>query len=153
MIRVRLKKAGTKSLLAYFDFLDTDTGLEYRGWRLFEGARGTFVKSPARPYPNRNGETKYEDFVTPIYNRKTGEFSQQGQDYLADVAAEALRAYEAGEFEESFNRRESGSREGRDNRSRQSNSRAGNHETRSGRGPRTPSEGRRPARDMDDLPF
>ena len=40
-----------KSLLAFFSFVDTETGLECFDWRLMKGTNGVFIGPPSRAFP------------------------------------------------------------------------------------------------------
>ena len=55
-----------KNLLAFFSFVDTETGIEYFDWRLMKGANGIFIGPPNRSY-EKDGETKWSDYIRIAY--------------------------------------------------------------------------------------
>lgn len=60
-------QTGSK-ILAYFNVVDSQTGLEYRDMRLIEGKNGVFASSPSRTYKNKEQKDAYSDYVRAAYN-------------------------------------------------------------------------------------
>jgi hypothetical protein len=84
-------KPGT--LVAFFDFIDNENGLEYTDWSLINGKNGFFVNSPGRePYKNKQNEMVYPRFVRPSFDG-----TQQSKRHPSGDAffAEVLKAAEA----------------------------------------------------------
>lgn len=118
--------------LAYFDFVDTATGLEYRDWRLIDSKKGVFVASPYRAY-NSNGETRYSDFVRPA---KDGDGrNEDGVAFFEELAEAAYAEYQAVVEQQQESRQQ----------------RRGRTRTRSARGPVKPPMVEE--NENDDLPF
>ena len=82
---IRIQNSG--SLKAFINFVDTATGIEYRDFRLLAGKQGIFVSGPSRKY-EKDGETKYIDFVQAAYE------NEQGRQWFAQLAHEANEAYQ-----------------------------------------------------------
>lgn len=64
----RVRDDGT--LLAYFSFVDNETGLEYSNWRLVTGKEGVFVSSPFESYDHKEKGMQYYNYVKPAYDSK-----------------------------------------------------------------------------------
>jgi DNA-binding cell septation regulator SpoVG len=58
-MRLPTKKGALK---AFFNFTDTELGIEFHEFRLISGSNGMFIGSPSRSY-EKDGETKYSDYI------------------------------------------------------------------------------------------
>jgi hypothetical protein len=85
-----------KNLLAFFDFQDNDTGLMYRDFKLMNGKNGPWVGSPTgEPYEDKNGDTKYPEYVSAIYDPdEKNSRNPAGDEFFKGVAEVALEEYE-----------------------------------------------------------
>lgn len=89
----RVRDTGT--LMAYFSFVDNETGLEYSNWRLVSGNQGNFVSSPFETYEHPTEGTKYYNFVKTAYDKKQdSKRSPKGDAYLQDLADAAYAFYQ-----------------------------------------------------------
>jgi DNA-binding cell septation regulator SpoVG len=84
---------GKGSLLAYFNVIDTEIGIEFRDCRLIEGKNGVFVGAPAREYESKDGETKYSDFWRVSFEDDAR--SEEGMAYVEEMAEAAFEYYES----------------------------------------------------------
>jgi DNA-binding cell septation regulator SpoVG len=82
------------SMLAFFNFQDTELGLEFKDFKLFEGKNGVFVKSPSRSYEDAEGEEKYSEYVRAMYDSDEKAFDEVGTAYFEEVAEAAYAEYE-----------------------------------------------------------
>lgn len=82
------------NLLAFFSFVDNETGLEYSNWRLVQGANGVFVSSPFQTYqPEGATEPKYYNFVKPAYDKNAeSKRNAKGSEFF-DALCDAAKAY------------------------------------------------------------
>ena len=62
----RVQKRDT--LLAFFSFVDNETGLEYTNWRLLQGTKGPFVGAPSETYDHPTKGKQYYPYVRPAYD-------------------------------------------------------------------------------------
>jgi DNA-binding cell septation regulator SpoVG len=85
-----MKVVKKKSLLAFFSFVDTETGLEYFDWRLMKGTNGVFIGPPSRSY-EKDGETRYSDYIRITDKNK----NEDGKEWFAEVTAAALKKFKA----------------------------------------------------------
>lgn len=84
ILRVRpANKPG--ATLAFFDFVDTQTGVEYRDFVLLKGSNGTFVKSPFKEFEGRDGPARMP-FV------RAERDNELGQQWFDEVCVEAETA-------------------------------------------------------------
>lgn len=94
----RIPKTKTK-LLAFFTWVDNDTGLEYSNWRLVEGKNGLFVSSPCEQYDHPEKGPQFYNYVKAAYD-KTAENNRnaKGDELIAQVlvAAKAMYAQVSG---------------------------------------------------------
>ena len=127
-----------KHLLAYFNFVDLSTGLEYRDFRLLNGQNGAFVAGPFRTYEDKDGETRYSDFVRPAFDAESSERNEVGVAFFAELTEAALEEFERVKAEG-----------GSGTQSRTSGSKSG--AKKSGRGPVRQPAGHDD--DDEDLPF
>ena len=79
---------GSGKLLAAIDFLDTETGLIYRDFRLFDSVNGRFMKSEQRLH-EKNGEVRRIPYV------QAAKENQTGRDWFDALSVEASDAYDA----------------------------------------------------------
>jgi DNA-binding cell septation regulator SpoVG len=84
---------GDGKLLAYFTIIDTELGITFRDFRLLNGSNGVFVTSPYRSY-DKDGETKYVQFVEPAYDEQEEARSEAGTAYFDEMAQVAYARYE-----------------------------------------------------------
>lgn len=83
---------GKGSLLAYFNVVDVDLGIEFRDVRLIEGKNGVFVGAPFRSYEDKkSGETKYADYWRPAFEDDAR--SEEGMAYVEEMAEAAHEHY------------------------------------------------------------
>lgn len=87
------KQDGGKSLLAYFNVVDTELGIEFRDVRLIEGKNGVFVSSPFRSYKNKEGKDAYSDYWRAAYDDE-GNRDERGSAYLDEMAKAAYAFYQ-----------------------------------------------------------
>lgn len=90
---------GKEPLLAFFNFIDTELGLEFTDWRLIDGQNGVFVASPSREYTNKAGEKKYTNYIYAASQGKD-EDGRAWLDELAEVAEEVWEKLSEEEEEE-----------------------------------------------------
>lgn len=91
-----MRVVNKKNLLAFFDFKDNDTGLLYRDFKLMNGKNGVFVGAPTgEPYEDKNGETKYPEYISAIYDAdEKNKRSQAGDEFFKGVAEVAQEEYD-----------------------------------------------------------
>src|SRR5690606_35156655 len=84
-----------KNPVATFSFVDNESGLEYRDFKLFKRADGGFfVKSPnARSYEDKQGNQKFIQAVRAAY--VDGEYDEVGVQWFDDLAEAAFTVYAA----------------------------------------------------------
>ena len=94
--KYRLRVMNKENLLAYFDFVDQDNGLEYQDWQLMKGKNGLFVSAPGKkPYENKDKKTIYPKYVAPAYDGAAEtKRSPSGEKFFADVLAAAKTVYD-----------------------------------------------------------
>jgi hypothetical protein len=82
------------SLLAFFDFTDEVTGLEYKDFKLMQGPKGPFIGSPsAAPY-KKGEKTIYPDYVKPAYDPNTeSKRNAKGDAYFSELRKVALAEF------------------------------------------------------------
>lgn len=85
-----------KNLLAFFDFQDNDTGLLYRDFKLMNGKNGMFVGAPTgEPYEDKNGDTKYPEYVSAIYDPdEKNKRHPAGDEFFKGIAEVAQEEYD-----------------------------------------------------------
>jgi hypothetical protein len=85
-----------KSLLAFFDFVDNELGLEFKDWKLMKGQHGMFVGSPNAPtYVDKNGKTVYPEYIRPAYDPDAdSKRNADGEAYLKELLKTAEAEYE-----------------------------------------------------------
>ncbi len=89
-----LRIVNQKTLVAFFNFWDLDSGLEYKDWKLIESAKGKFVASPTgKPY-EKEGKTVYPELVKTIYDNDKKEWNAEGNAFFKAVLAAAVNEYE-----------------------------------------------------------
>jgi hypothetical protein len=82
-------------LLAFFTFVDTETGLEYRDWKLMTGSNGRYVGSPTgKPYKDKEGKDQYPKFVREAYDVESKKRVQAGVEWFAALLEAAEAEYE-----------------------------------------------------------
>jgi hypothetical protein len=82
--------------LAFFGFIDNETGLEYRSFRLVQGQYGVFAGSPSHSY-QKPGEPKpsYVDHVQPAYAPEEEKKQDlRGRAWFEEVAQVAHAVYQ-----------------------------------------------------------
>ena len=85
----------TGTLLAYFTFVDNETGLEYSNWRLVTGSNGVFVSSPFETYDNPEKGPQYYNYVKAAYDTKAeNNRNAKGDKYIKDLAEAAHAVYQ-----------------------------------------------------------
>lgn len=89
---MRLIENGKGGALAYFNIIDTETGIEYRDVRLIQGKNGVFVSAPFRSYEAK-GETKYADYWRASFE-SDGSRSTKGVAFVEEMAQVAYARYE-----------------------------------------------------------
>lgn len=84
------------SLLAFFNFVDTETGLEYKDWKLMAGKHGNFVGSPCAPsYENKEGRTIYPPYIQPAYDPETeSKRNAKGEEFCKAILLVAQAEYD-----------------------------------------------------------
>lgn len=108
---MRVMKKGKGNLLAYFNVVDTELGIEFRDCRLIEGKNGVFVGAPFREYKDSNGETKYPEFWRPAFDGEAR--MEHGMAWVEEMAEAAYEHYQSiaknggGDEEEGGSRRSS----------------------------------------------
>lgn len=111
---MRPMKKGKGKVLAYFDVVDTVTGLIYRDCKLIDGPNGTFVSSPSRDY-EKDGETKYSNYWGAAYDPGSKTFDEKGLAWQEELAEAAYAAYQektnGGDAEKPSARRQSSGRQ------------------------------------------
>ena len=90
MFRVR----DTNNLMAYFTWVDNETGLEYSNWRLVRGQNGVFVSSPFESYEHPEKGMQYYNYVRPAYDSKAeNKRNSKGEELIAEVLRMAEAKY------------------------------------------------------------
>jgi len=84
-----------KNLLAFFTFIDTATGLEYRDFKLCTGKNGIYVSSPSQSYEKDN-ETKYVNQVQAAYD-PDAQYNRnpKGVEFMEKLAEAAYAVYQS----------------------------------------------------------
>ena len=81
-------------LLAFFSFVDEETELQYRDWRLLEGENGPYIKSPTgKPYEDKNGKKQYPEYVKAAFD-KEGKKRPKGNQFFADLFEAVMEEFE-----------------------------------------------------------
>lgn len=93
----RFRVQNKENLLAYFDFIDTETGLEYQDWQLMNSKNGMFVSAPGKKsYTNGKGKTVFPKYVAPAFDdEQDNKRNPKGDAFFQAVAKMAIAAYEA----------------------------------------------------------
>lgn len=94
--RIRVQNEGT--LLAFFSFVDNDTGLEYQDWRLIDGKNGPFAASPSgKPYtPKGSDKAVYPSLVQPSWDKEAkNNRNPKGVAFMTALTTAAYEAYQA----------------------------------------------------------
>jgi hypothetical protein len=93
----RFRVVDKKNLLAFFDFVDNETGLEYQDWQLIQGKNGRFVAAPGKdPYKDKKtGKDVYPKFVAPAYDATTdSKRNVAGERFFSEVLDMAAQMYD-----------------------------------------------------------
>jgi DNA-binding cell septation regulator SpoVG len=86
-------QSGNGNLLAYFNVIDTETGIEFRDMRLVEGRNGVFVAGPFRSYEDKtSGETKYSDYIRAAY--EGDDRNEKGVQWFEELTQAAYAHFE-----------------------------------------------------------
>lgn len=154
------------SLLAFFNFVDTELGLEFKDWALRDGKNGVFVVSASRQYENNDGETKYSNYVQPNYDFDNNVRDEDGIAYFDELTDAALAEFERRKEEgETGGRKKSKGRKSSGSGNRKSSGSSKSRKSKGGSRKRSTSKrsGRGPVNDNDapefddgdddDLPF
>jgi hypothetical protein len=92
--RPALRIVNKKSLLAFFDFQDNETGLVFKDFRLLQGVNGFFVSSPVgMPSEDAAGTLKYPEYISAIRDPATGTRHPLGNRFFHAVARLAYAEY------------------------------------------------------------
>jgi hypothetical protein len=81
---------GDGRLLAFFGFVDTETGLEYSDFMLKEGQYGIYVESPGKPGKN----DKWYNFVRPAWDVENEAKDEYGAAFFEELTEAANAEYE-----------------------------------------------------------
>jgi hypothetical protein len=90
-----MKVLNKKSLLAFFTFVDRETGLEFKDWRLQKrnDGSGFFVTSPDDKYfDKKENKDKYIPYVR-VALTKEKERCEKGEEFMAELCQAALAEY------------------------------------------------------------
>jgi hypothetical protein len=90
---------GDGSLRAFMDVTDTELGIVFRDMKLFEKDGEFYVRSAAREY-EKNGETKYSDYIGKVWDQNEDAWDANGVQYfeeMAQAAAKKLAETDGGE--------------------------------------------------------
>lgn len=92
----RFRVINKKSLLAFFDFVDGETGLEYLDWQLISGKNGRFVASPGKEaYENKDGVMIYPKLVAPAFDgAEKSKRNQRGEAFFTELTEVASAEYD-----------------------------------------------------------
>lgn len=83
------------NLLAFFSFVDNETGLEYSNWRLIQGSNGHFVGSPSERYEHPEKGMQYYPHVRPAYDPNAeNNRNKKGEKYMQALAEAVYEVYE-----------------------------------------------------------
>lgn len=78
------------TILAFFTFVDNETGLEYSSFRLVNGQKGVFVSSPSEKY-----QDNYYNHVRPAYDHKAEDNRNAvGKEYMQALTDAAYEFYQ-----------------------------------------------------------
>lgn len=80
-----------KNILAYFNVLDTELGIEFRDVRLPEGKNGVFVAAPFRTYTDSKGRHQVRRLLAALLQRDGGGPRREGRRVRGGNGAGALR--------------------------------------------------------------
>lgn len=78
--------------LAFFNFVDTETMLEFKDWKLMNGSNGMFVSAPTgKPYVNGEGKKIFPPYVAVAFEGKTR--SPKGDQWIKELTEAAVAEY------------------------------------------------------------
>lgn len=86
---------GEGKVKAYFNFIDTETGLEYKDWKLMDGENGMFVSAPTgKPY-QKEGQAKpvYPPYIMVAFDTNKQKM-KAGLNWVAELKDAAIEEYE-----------------------------------------------------------
>jgi hypothetical protein len=95
----RVAKIGSGALEGFVNVQDTETGMEYRDIRLFDGSNGRFIKFFEKEYEDKDGKTKYAATLTPIWDEDEEAFSEAGKAFMDEMLAAIEIGFDAAEDE------------------------------------------------------
>lgn len=81
-------------LMGYFNFVDTQTGLEFRDFRLINGAEGVFAAGPFRTYEGADNKQKFSDYVRIAYDTEAKQRDEVGNAFFEELAEAAHNQYQ-----------------------------------------------------------
>ncbi len=82
-----LRPCPSGALLAFFDVDDLEFGLRFRGFKLFKGETGVFVKGPNYEYGRRgNAELRYGEYISQVYDAEAGGRIAAGAAFFKELA-------------------------------------------------------------------
>ena len=80
------------NLMAFFTWVDNETGFEYSNWRLVNGQNGVFVSSPFEKYDHPEKGTQFYTYVRPAYDAKADNKRNAKGEALIQQVCEAAEA-------------------------------------------------------------
>jgi DNA-binding cell septation regulator SpoVG len=89
-----MRKQNKGKVIAYFNVVDTEIGIEFRDVRLIEGKNGVFVAAPFRTYKDKEDKDAFSDFWRAAYNEQEEARDERGVAYLEEMAKAAYAFYQ-----------------------------------------------------------
>lgn len=92
---IRPMRGKKSKLLAFFNIVDTEIGIQFNDMRLMKGKDGVFVGSMSKKFETKDGEEKYTNAIEAAYNVKDKARDENGVAYFEEIAQTALKALKA----------------------------------------------------------